>query len=69
LDLDSVSGGGGGGFVVCHMEERIMKTLLQMLIVVKQMRFKDTEEHGKGNLPLLRNGELNICILALCLST
>ncbi len=76
LDLDSVSGG-GGGFVVCHMKERIMKTLLQMLIVekeevrVKQMRIKDTEEHEKGNLPLLRNGELNNCILvlALCLST
>ncbi len=73
LDLDSVSG--GGGFVVCHMKERIMKTLLQMLIVekdevrVKQMRIKDTEEHENGNLPLLRNGELNNCILALCLST
>lgn len=40
-----------------------------MLIVVKQMRFKDTEEHGKGNLPLLRNGELDSCILALCLNT
>jgi len=66
LDLDSVSG--GGGFVVCHMKERIMKTLLQMLIVekdevrVKQMRIKDTEEHENGNLPVLSNGELNNCI-------
>jgi hypothetical protein len=73
LDLDSVSG--GGGFVVCHMKERIMKTLLQMLIVekdevrVKQMTIKDTEEHENGNLPLLRNGELKNWILALCLST
>ncbi len=46
-------------FVVCHMKQRIMKTLLQMLIAgkeeatVKQMRIKDSEEHENGNLPFI----------------